>query len=90
MTSAPALIALVAPAMDQPVLPAVTAGTTETIRPACLLQGGLTILLGAVKLDEHGLRQARLKLGLTHGHGVHLWYMSTRSGGSGLLAEPAN
>ena len=34
MTAAPALIALVAPAVDQPVLLALTVGATETIRPA--------------------------------------------------------
>ena len=42
--------------MDQPVLLALTAGATETIRPARLLHGGLAILLGAVELDELGQR----------------------------------
>ena len=89
MTAAPALIALVAPAMDQPVLLALTAGTTETIRPARLLQGGLAILLGAVELHELRQRQTCLKLDSTHGHGRHLWYMRTRLGGSDLLTELA-
>lgn len=66
----PALIALVAPAMDQPVLLVLTAGATETIRPAHLLQGGLAILLSAVEIDELGQRQAGLKLNSIHGHGL--------------------
>ena len=89
MTAAPALIALVAPAMDQPVLLALTAGATETIRPARLLQGGLAILLGAVELNELGQRQACLKLDSAHGHGRRSWYMRTSLGGKGLLTELA-
>ena len=81
MAAAPALIALVAPAMDQSVLLALTAGATETIRPANLLQGGLAFLLGAVELDELGQRQACLKLDPIHGHGEHTWYMRTILGG---------
>ncbi|WP_255011422.1 hypothetical protein [Cyanobium sp. Cruz-8D1] len=75
--------------MDQPVFLALTAGATETIRPACLLQGGLAILLGAVELDELGQRQACLKLDSTHGHGGHLWYMRTRLRWKDLLMELA-
>ena len=89
MTAAPALIALVAPAMDQPVFLALTAGATETIRPACLLQGGLTFLLGAVELDEPRQRQACLKLDSIHGHGKHIWYRRTSLGRNGLLTELA-
>jgi len=90
MTAAPALIALVAPAMDQPVLLALTAGTTETIRPSRLLQGGLAIFLGAVELDELGQRQAWLKLNSTYSQGRHLgWYICTSQGGRGLMAELA-
>ena len=77
MAAAPALIALVAPAMDQSVLLAITAGATETIRPARLLQGGLAILLGAVELDELGQRQAGLELNPIHGHANHPWYTRT-------------
>jgi hypothetical protein len=75
--------------MDQPVLLALTAGTTQTIRPARLIQGGLAILLGAVELDELWQRQACQKLDSTHGHGKHPWYMRTSLGGKGLLAELA-
>ena len=89
MTAVPALIALVAPAMDQPVLLALTAGAMETIRPARLLQGGLAILLGAVELDELGQRQACLKLDSIHGHGGHRWNMRTSLGGKGLRTELA-
>ena len=89
MMAAPALIALVAPAMDQPVLLALTAGTTETIRPARLLKGGLAILLSAAELDEHGQRQACLKLDSTHRQAEHLWYMRTSLSGNGLLTELA-
>ncbi len=80
MAAAPALIAVVAPAMDQSVLLALTAGATETIRPARLLQGGLLFLLGAVELDEPRQRQDCLELNPTHGHGRHLWYMCTSLG----------
>jgi hypothetical protein len=89
MTAAPALIALVAPAMDQPVFLALTAGATETIRPACLLQGCFTFLLGAVELDELRQRQACLKLDSIHGHGKHIWYRRTSLGRNGLLTELA-
>ena len=71
MTAAPALIAHVAPAMDQPVLLALTAVVTETLRPARLLQSGLAILLGAVELGELGKRQPCLKLDTNNGHGKH-------------------
>ena len=77
MAAAPALITLVATAMDQPVLLALTAGATETIRPARLLQGGLAILLGALEIDELGQRQAGLELNPIHGHDKRLWYMRT-------------
>lgn len=89
MTADPALTELVAPAMDQPVFLALTAGATETVRPACLLQGGLTFLLGAVELDEPWQRQACLKLDSTHRHAEHLWYMRTTLDGNGLLTELA-
>ena len=88
MAAAPALIVLVAPAMDQSVLLALTAGATETIRPARLLQGGLAFLLGAVELDEPRQRQAGLGLNPTHGHGKQLVraYQPRRQG---LLTELA-
>ena len=87
MTAAPALIAHVAPAMDQPVLLALTAGGTETLRPACLLQSRLAILLGAVELDELGKRLPCLKLDTIHGHGKHSRYMRTSSERSDLLTR---
>jgi hypothetical protein len=85
MTAAPALIALVAPAIDQSVLLALKARTTETIRSTRLLQGchcyavakGYTFLLGDEVLDELWQRQACLKLDSTPGHGGHPWYIRT-------------
>ena len=62
MTAASAPVALVPPAMDEPVILALTTGSTETIRPARLRQGGLAFILAAVELDEPGQRQAGLEL----------------------------
>jgi hypothetical protein len=56
MTAAPALIALVAPAVDEPILLSMTPRTTETIRLTRLLQGSLAFLLSAVELHEQGQR----------------------------------
>ncbi len=81
MAAAPALIALVAPAMDQSILLALTAGATETIRPARLLQGGLAFLLGAEELDKPWQRQACLVLDPIHGHDRRPWCIRTSLGG---------
>ena len=90
MTAAPALIAHVAPAMDQPVLLALTAVVTETLRPARLLQRGLAILLGAVQLDELG--QSCLKLASIHGHGKHTagTCVPVQKGAACLRSLPSN
>jgi len=77
MTTAPALIALVAPANDEPVLLALTTWATETIRPARLFQGNFTFLLGSVELNKLGQRQAGLELDPIHSHGSDDWYMRT-------------
>jgi hypothetical protein len=55
-----------------------------------LLQSGLTLLLGAVELDEFGNRQACLKLDSIHEHGIQSWYLSSSIGRNGLLAELAS
>ena len=44
------------------MLMAIAAGTTEPIRPASLLQGRLTLLLGAVEPLELRQREAFLEL----------------------------
>jgi len=50
MTTAPALIALVAPAMMSPYCLALTRGQRKTIRPARLFQGqNFTFLLGSAR-----------------------------------------
>jgi len=49
MPAAPGLIVLVAPAIDQPVLLALTAGASETIMPVRLLHAGFAILLSDEK-----------------------------------------
>ena len=89
MTAASALVALVPPAMDEPVILALTTVATETIRPARLLQGGLAFLLAPVELDEPGQRQAGLELDSIHGHCKHSRYMRTSLSGKGRLAELA-
>ena len=83
------MLALVAPAMDQPVLLALTSGATGTLRLARLLQGGLAILLDAVELDVLGQRHSCLKLDSSYRHGRPLWFMRTSFGGNGLLTELA-
>ena len=55
MTAGTALIALKPPAIDKPMLVALTTRTPEPIGPASLLQSSLTLLLGAVEPLE--LRQ---------------------------------
>lgn len=67
MAAAAALIALEPPAIDQTMLLAIAAGTAEAIRPTSLLQGSLTLLLGAVKPLE--LRQGETFLELDHAAG---------------------
>ena len=49
MAAVATLIALEPAAIDQAVILAISAGTAESIRPTCLLQGSLTLLLGAVE-----------------------------------------
>ena len=70
MAAAPALIALVAPAVDEPILLSIATWTTETIRPARLLQGSLAFLLSAEELHEQGQRQTLLELDPIQGHGI--------------------
>jgi len=62
MAAAAALIALEPPAVDKPMLLAIAAGTAEPIRPTSLLQGSLTLLLGAVEPLEVRQREALLEL----------------------------
>jgi hypothetical protein len=89
MTAAPALIALVAPAVDEPLLLSITTRTTETIRPARLLQGSLTFLLGSVELNGLVQRQTLLELNAIHGHDDLDWYSCTSTDAKGLLTELA-
>ena len=77
MAAAPALIAIVATATDEPILLALTTGASEAVGPARLLQGGLAILLGAVELNELGQRQAGLELNPIHSHANYPWYTRT-------------
>ena len=62
MAAAAALIALEPPAVDEPMLMAIAAGTAEPIRPTSLLQGRLTFRLGAVEPLEAWQRGAFLEL----------------------------
>jgi hypothetical protein len=62
MAAAAALISLKPPAVDEPMLVAIAAGTAEPIRPTSLLQGSLTLLLGAVEPLKDWQREASLKL----------------------------
>lgn len=62
MAAVAALIALEPPAVDEPMLVAIAAGTAEPIRPTSLLQGSLTLLLGAVEPLKAWQREAFLKL----------------------------
>jgi hypothetical protein len=62
MAAVATLITLEPPAVDEPVLMAIAAGAAEPIRPASLLQGSLTLLLGAVEPLE--LRQGKTFLEL--------------------------
>jgi hypothetical protein len=68
MAAAAARIALEPPAVDKPMLLAIAAVTAEPIRPASLLQGSLTLLLGAVKPLEVGQREALLELDAAASH----------------------
>ncbi len=89
MTAPPALIALVAPATDKPILVSITTRTTETIRPTRLLQGSLTLLLGSVELHELGQRQTLLELDPIQGHGDLDWYLCTSIGAKAVTTELA-
>jgi hypothetical protein len=62
MAAGAALIALEPPAINEPILMVVAAWTAEPIGPARLLQGSLTLLLGAVKPLELRQREAFLEL----------------------------
>ncbi len=62
MAAKTALIALEPPAVDEPMLLAIAAGTAEPIGPARLLQSSLTLLLGAVEPLEPRQRKAFLEL----------------------------
>ena len=62
MAAMATLIALEPPAIDQLILMGLAVGTAEPIRPARLLQGSLTLLLGAVEPQEFRQRKAFLKL----------------------------
>jgi hypothetical protein len=55
MAAVATLIELEPPAIDQPMPMTIAAGPAEPIGLACLLQGSLTLLLGAV--DQLELRQ---------------------------------
>jgi hypothetical protein len=82
MAAVPALVALVAPAMDDPMLLSVTTWATKAIWPARLLKCGLTLLLCAVELYELRQRKTRLELDPIHGHSDPDGYMciSLRAG----------
>jgi len=69
MAAAPALVALVAPATDEPMLLTFTTGATEAVWPARLLQSSLAFLLGAVDLHKLRQRQTRLELDPIDVHG---------------------
>jgi hypothetical protein len=68
MPAGSALITLVPPSIDQAMLLFVATGTAEAIRPAGLLQGGLALLLTAVKPLELNQREALLELDTVAGH----------------------
>jgi hypothetical protein len=69
MAAAAALIALEPPAVDKPMLLAIAAGTDEPIKPTSLLQGSLTLFLGAVEpLLEARQREALLELNAAASH----------------------
>lgn len=68
MPAGSALITLVPPSIDQATLLFVATGTAEAIRPAGLLQGGLALLLAAVKPLELNQREALLELDTVAGH----------------------
>ena len=75
MAAVATLIALEPPAIDQPMLMAIAAGTTEPIRPARFLQSSLTFLLGAVEPLELRQGQTFLELDRATGHdqtGIHV------------------
>lgn len=88
MAAVPTRIALEPPAIDEPTLMAIAAGTAEPVGPASLLQGYLTLLLGDVEPLE--LRQGKtfLELDRTAGHdqsGINVLLHSPRR----CLAERA-
>jgi hypothetical protein len=68
MAAVPTLIALEPPAIDEPMLMAIAAGTAEPVGPASLLQGYLTLLLGAVEPLKLRKGKTFLELDRTAGH----------------------
>lgn len=75
MAAAAALIPLEPAAVNKPMLVALAARATEAIRPASLLQGSLTLLLGAVEPLERKQGEALLELNAAARHdqsGMHV------------------
>jgi hypothetical protein len=68
MAAGTALIALEPPAVDEPMLMAIAAGTVEPIGPASFLQRCLTLLLGAVMPLKLRQGEAFLELDRTACH----------------------
>jgi hypothetical protein len=62
MAAGTALITLEPPAIDQPMLAALATRTPESIGPACLLQGSLTLRIGTVEPLELRQGEAFLEL----------------------------
>ena len=62
MAAVATLIAFEPPAVDEPMLMVIAAGTAEPIRPTSLLQSSLTLLLGAVEPLELRQGEAFLEL----------------------------
>ena len=69
MTAGTALITLKPPAIDKPMLVALTTRTPEPIGPASLLQSSLTLLLGAVVPLELRQGETFLEMDGTARHG---------------------
>ena len=68
MAAVATLIAFEPPAVDEPMLMVIAAGTAEPIRPASLLQGSLTLLLGAIEPLKARQRKAFLELNAAARH----------------------
>ena len=70
MAAMSALIALVAPTIDNSILIVATARTAKAIRPFHLLKRLLTLPLCAIELSELTERKTLLELDAASGHGV--------------------